>query len=118
VTAEGPRRISDREAVVVITGYFVPADASSVPVLVGTPGTDDLFVFAFSTEEKLASALASIRIGYERVVRVIDGAELLGEIAAVNQGGGRSYRIRVAVDPHKGDNGRVCFVELERKSGS
>ena len=43
----GPHRISDREVPIAFTGYFMPSQ--HVPVLVGMPGTDDLFIFVFST---------------------------------------------------------------------
>ena len=117
MTDSGPRRISDREVPIVITGYFMPThDAplivfSNTPVLVGMPDTDDLFIFVFSTEEKLASTMADIGIGYERVALVTDGRELLDEIMALNARGERPYWLRVAVDPYKADNGRVRFVE-------
>ena len=111
MTDIAPRRISDREVPLVLTGYFMPTHAPNVPVLIGMPGTDDLFVFVFSTEAKLASAMASIGMAYERVALVTDGRELLDEIKATNERGERPYRLRVAVDPYKTDNGRVRFVE-------
>ena len=111
MTDVAPRRISDREVPLKITGYFMPTHAPNAPVLIGMPGTDDLFIFVFSTEEKLASTMTAIGIEYERVSLVTDGRELLDEIKATNEGGKRPYRIRVAVDPYKADNGRVRFVE-------
>ena len=53
MTDDGPRRVSDREVPLAITGHFMPTQAPNAPVLVGMPGTDDLFVFVFSTEGKL-----------------------------------------------------------------
>ena len=111
MTVDAPRRISDREVSIVITGYLMPTDAPNVPVLVGMPGTDDLFIFAFSTEEKLASVMVSIGIEYARVAVVTDGRELLDDIEAINDRGDRPYRLRLAVDHYKADNGRVRFVE-------
>ena len=111
MTDVAPRRISDREVPIKITGYFMPTHAPNAPVLIGMPGTDDLFIFVFSTEEKLASTMTAIGIEYERVSLVTDGRELLDEIKATNESGKRPYRIRVAVDPYKADNGRVRFVE-------
>ena len=107
----GPRRISDREVPLRITGYFMPTFAPNVPVLIGMPGTDDLFMFVFSTEEKLSTTMAAIGIEYARVALVTDGRELLDEIAETNARGGRPYRLRMAVDPYKADNGRVRFAE-------
>jgi len=112
MTDVGPRRISDREVALVIDDYFMPTDAPNAPVLVGMPGTDDMFIFVFSTAEKLASAMKSIGIEYERVAIVTDGFELLDEIKATNDRGERPYQLRIAVDPYKADNGRVRFVEL------
>ena len=111
VVDTGPRRISDREVPIVITGFFMPTHAPNAPVLVGMPGTDDLFVFVFSTEEKLAAVMKAIGIEYARVALVLDGRELLDEIKATNDRGERPYRLRLAVDPYKADNGRVRFVE-------
>lgn len=111
MTDAAPRRISDREVPITITGYFMPTQAPNIPVLVGMPGTDDLFILVFSTEEKLASAMAALGIVYERVAIVTDGGELLDGIKATNEGDDRPYRIRLAVDPYKADNGRVRFAE-------
>ena len=106
-----PRRISDRAVPLVITGYLIPTGAPNMPVLIAMPGTDDLFIFAFSTEAKLASLMASIGVEYARVAGVTDGRELLDDIKAINDRNNRPYRIRLAVDPYKADNGRVRFVE-------
>lgn len=106
-----PRRISDREVSICIDGYFMPTDAPNVPTLIGMPGTDDLFIFVFSTEEKLVATMTSLGIEYARVARVTDGVELFDEIKATNESGARPYRIRFAVDAYKADNGRVRFVE-------
>jgi len=106
-----PRRISDREVPITITGYFMPTHAPNAPVLIGMPGTDDLFMFVFSTEEKLAAAMQAFQIDYARVAVVTDGRELIDEIGVTNARGGRPYQIRLAVDPYKADNGRVRFVE-------
>jgi hypothetical protein len=53
----------------------------------------------------------AIEIGYARVAIVADDRELLDEIKTTNESGGRPYRIRLAVDPYKADNGLVRFVE-------
>lgn len=115
MTSDALRRISDREVPLVLTGYVMPMIASNVPVLVGMPGTDDLFVFVFSTEEKLVAAMTSFEIEYLRVAVVTDGRELVDEMAASNDSGVRPYRIRLAVDPYKADNGRMRFVEPRRE---
>jgi hypothetical protein len=65
----------------------------------------------FATEEKLAAAMKDIGIDYARVAIVRDGRALIEEINTLNATGGRPYRIRLAVDPYKADNGRVRFVE-------
>lgn len=107
----GPYRINDRDVPLAITGYFMPTDAPNRPVLASMPDTDDLFIFVFATEEKLAAAMKDIGIDYARVAIVRDGRELIEEINTLNATGGRPYRIRLAVDPYKADNGRVRFVE-------
>jgi hypothetical protein len=107
----GPRRISDREVPVNLTGYFTPTHGENVPVLMGMPGTDDLFMFVFSTEEKLRAAMESFGVEYERIAQVTDGKELLADLAAQNATGERPYQLRLAIDPHKATNGRVQFVE-------
>ena len=107
----GPYRITDREVPLVITGYFMPTDAPNMPVLAGMPDTDDLFIFVFSTEDKLVASMKTIGIDYARIAIVRDGSELIDEINTRNATGGRPYRIRLAVDPYKADNGRVRFVE-------
>ncbi len=112
MTDSAPRRISDHELPIVITGYFMPTVAPNVPVLIGMPGTEDLFIFVFSSEDKLSSAMTAFGIAYARVAVVTDGRELIDEIQATNARGERPYRIRLAVDPYKADNGRVRFVEL------
>lgn len=118
MTDIAPRRISDREVPIVITGYFMPTHAPNAPVLIGMPGTDDLFVCVFSTEEKLASTMKGFGIKYDRVSVVTDGGELLDEIKATNESGERPYRLRLAVDPYKTDSGRVRFVEPMAPQGS
>jgi len=112
VTREAPRRISDREVARALTGYFMPTASPQVPVLVGMPGTDDLFVCVFSTEAKLVAAMSAFGIGYEGVAVVNDDAELLEGLREVNARGGRPYRIRLAVDLHKVDDGRGRFAEV------
>ena len=107
----GPYRITDREVPLAITGYFMPTEAPNMPVLSSMPDTDDLFILVFSTEAKLASSMKTIGIDYARVAIVRDGSELIDEINTLNATGGRPYRIRLAVDPYKADNGRVRFVE-------
>lgn len=111
MTDIAPRRISDREVPLVLTGYFMPTREQNIPVLASMPGTDDLFMFVFSTEEKLVASMRVLAIGYTRVSMVTDGRQLLDEVAATNAAGERPYRLRIAVDPYKADNGRVRFVE-------
>jgi len=111
VTTDAPRRITDREVPITLAGYFMPMIAPNVPVLMGMPGTDDLFIFVFSTEEKLVAVMTILGISYERLARVTDGIELIDEIEATNARGERPYKLRLAVDPYKADNGRVRFVE-------
>jgi hypothetical protein len=106
-----PRRISDREVSIEITGYFMPTRAPNVPVLIAMPGTDDLFIAVFSTEEKLAEMMGASRIEYARVSIVDDGRDLVDEIQAMNEAGGRPYRLRLAIDPYRTDDGRVRFSE-------
>lgn len=107
----GPYRITDREVPLAITGYFMPTEAPNKPVLASMPGTEDLFIFVFSTEDKLASSMTTLGIDYARIAFVRDGRELIDEINTLNATGGRPYRIRLAVDPYKADNGRVRFTE-------
>jgi len=111
VTDPAPRRISDREVPINLTGYFMPMIEPNVPVLLGMPGTDDLFVAVFSTEKKLRSTMRIFKIGYQRISKVTDGKDFIADIEATNQSGGRSYRIRIAIDPYRGPNGRLRFVE-------
>jgi hypothetical protein len=111
VTDLAPRRISDLEVPIAITGYFMPTHAPNAPVLVGMPGTDDLFVFVFSTEKKLVEMMEGFGIEYGRVSIVTHGRTLFDEIKALNETGERPYRIRLAVDPYKADNGCVRFSE-------
>lgn len=113
VTDDAPYRISDREVHLAITGYFMPTQAPNVPVLVGMPGTDDLFILVFSSKEKLVSVMESLGIGYEHTAIVTSGHELLADIKTVNESGDRPYRIRLAVDVYKADNGRVRFLEAQ-----
>ena len=111
MTDENPRRISDREVPLAIDGYFMPMHGPNVPVLVGMPGTDDLFVFVFSTGKKLDEAMKAFSIAYAHVSRVSSGKDLIAELNETNASGGRPYRIRLAVDPYKADNGKARFTE-------
>jgi hypothetical protein len=111
VTDGGPWRISDRVVPIAVTGYFMPTRAPNAPVLIGTSGTNDLFVCVFSTEEKLAEAMKDFGVEYARVAIVTDGAALVIEMATLNANSGRPYRVRLAVDPYKADNGHVRFLE-------
>lgn len=107
----GPRRISDREVPLVLTGYLMPTREQNVPVLASMPGTDDLFMFVFSSEDKLIASMRELAISYTRVSVVTDGSQLLDEVGATNAAGNRPYRLRIAVDPYKAESGRVRFVE-------
>lgn len=107
----GPRRISDREVPLVLTGYLMPTREQNVPVLASMPGTDDLFMFVFSSEAKLVASMRDLAIGYTRVSVVTDGGQLLDEVSATNAAAERPYRLRFAVDPYKAESGRVRFVE-------
>ena len=107
----GPYRVSDREVPIAITGYFMPTHERHVPVLLGMPGTDDLFIVVFSTEEKLVALMRAFDIAYERVAIVTSGRELMDEVEANNRTGTRPYRVRLAVDPYKTEDGRVRFSE-------
>lgn len=107
----GARRVSDREVPIAITGYFMPTHAPHTPVLLGMPGTDDLFIVVFSTEEKLVALMTAFGIAYERVAIVTSGRELIDEIEAKNRTEERPYRVRLAVDPYKTAEGRVRFTE-------
>jgi hypothetical protein len=104
------RRVSDREIDLKITGYFMPTHEPGVPVLAGMPGIDDLFILVFSTVDKLRAAMPDFGIDYARIAKVTSGVELLEEIDRLNQRG-RPYRIRLAVEPYKTENGRVRFIE-------
>jgi hypothetical protein len=121
VTTDALRRADDREEPVTITGYFVPTGAPKDdeevgdPVLVGLAGTADLFVFVFSTEEKLVAAMKVFGIRYASVARVIDGADLVANVVKMNAGSGGAYRVRVIVDAHKADDGSARFDELLRR---
>ena len=106
-----PRRISDREVPLQLTGYFMPLAEPGMPVLLGMPGTDDLFMFVFETEENLVKVMKSIDVTYAGVVVVWSGPELLASIAETNATGDRPYRIRIAVNPYKTEDGRVRFLE-------
>jgi hypothetical protein len=108
----GPYQISDRVVPINVTGYFMPSHGPHAPVLVGMGDTNDLFVCVFSTEEKLAASMKVFQIDYARVAIVTNGGELIDEMAALNKTSGRPYRVRLAVDPHKADNGRIRFVEV------
>ena len=89
----------------------MPLAAPGTPVLLGMPGTDDLFLLVFETEEALVEHMKSFDIAYEKVIVVFDGPELLASIAEENTTCGRPYRIRIAINPHKTDDGRVRFLE-------
>lgn len=115
--SEAPRRISKREMSFNIQGYFLPALLSNVPMLLGMPGTEDLFIAVFSTKEKLDALMQGFGIEYGRVSVVTDQYELLDDIEAVNQSEQRPYRIRLAIDAYKTEDGRVRFTEpLPRKN--
>lgn len=86
----GPWRVSDREVPIAITGYFMPTHAPHMPVLLGMPGTDDLFIVVFSTKNKLVSAMIAFDIAYECVAIVTNGRELLDEIETKNRTRGAS----------------------------
>lgn len=111
MTDNASRRISDRVLAIRLTGYFMPIFEPHQPVLVGMPGSDDLFIFVFSTEAKLVATMMSFGIEYKDVAIVTDGRGLLDEIGSPHASGDRPYRIRLAVDPYKADNGRARFIE-------
>lgn len=114
----GPRQISDRAQSVDVTGYFMPFETPLRPVLVGMPDTDDLFVLVFSSRDLLVASMASLGIEYAGVSIVSDGGELADEMVQLNALAERPYRIRLAVDVHRADNGRLHFVEVPLPQGS
>jgi hypothetical protein len=108
---EAPKQISDRVLAITLTGYFMPVYETRQPVLCGMPGTEDLFINVFSTEDKLRSVMADLAIDFDRIQRIIDGQVFLESVEENNAAGGRPYRLRVAVDPYKLPNGNIRFVE-------
>jgi hypothetical protein len=88
-------------------------DYPSQPVLVGMPGTDDLFICLFSTEEKLRQSFADFNIDFEKIVVIIDGPTFLESIKEDIARTKRPYELRIAVDPFKvPETGRVRFREI------
>lgn len=84
----------------------------SQPVLVGMPGTDDLFICLFSTEEKLRTSFADFHIEFEKIVVIMDGHVFIESIKEDIARQKRPYELRIAVDPHKTDRGTVRFQEI------
>lgn len=111
-TTEGPVQISSRVTIMDITGYLMPALEGNQPVLVGMPGTDDLFIMLFSDVEKLIKTMMEFDLHFDRIKEVMNGPEFLDSIREDIRKGGRSYELRVAVDAYKHENGRIRFTEI------
>lgn len=110
-TSDAPRRISNRELSIDVTGYLMPANDDRSPILVGMAGTDDLFILLFSNRELLVRLTADFGIDFERVQIVTDGRDFLDGIIETNAQKLRPYRIRVAIDMYKTPNGKQRFSE-------
>lgn len=110
---QNPRQVSDLAVGVDVTGYFMPTVEPHDPVLIGMPGTDDLFVCVFASREMLAATMRAFEIPYEGVAVVEDGFALADEMAKKNAIGERPYRIRLAVDMRAVDGGGARFVEVQ-----
>ena len=109
---EGPKPISNKVVHLSITGYLMPVYEDRQPVLLGMPGTDDLFICLFSEEEKLRSVMAELQIYFHKIVVIMDGPIFLESIKEDIAAQKRPYELRIAVDPYKHENGRVRFQEI------
>lgn len=111
MTDDGPRQISDRVLEMTITGYLMPYLDDGAPILCGMPGTEDLFVLLFSSKAKLEAMMKAYNLEYESIKVVTDGREFVSGIDEENTKG-RPYRIRIAVDAYKHENGRIRYTEV------
>ena len=112
-TTDGPRPISNKVVHISITGYLMPVYEDRQPVLLGMPGTDDLFICIFSEEEKLRSVMAELHIFFHKIVVIMDGPIFLESIKEDIAAQKRPYELRIAVDPYKvPETGRVRFQEI------
>lgn len=106
--SEAPTRVSDRVHRLNIDGYLMAVDAEAQPVLLAMPGTEDRFVAIFSSPDKLDALYRASGVPYTRVQQIVDGPEFLESLAENIL----PFRLRVAVDLRRMENGRVRFLEI------
>jgi len=106
--ADAPKRISDRILRLDIDGYLMPVDDVGQPVLLAMPGTDDQFIPVFSSKAKLDAVFSAYGIDYVRIKRIDHGPTFLASLTE----NVLSFRLRVAVDAYKHENGRLRFTEI------
>lgn len=85
-----------------ISGHVLPW-ADGWPVLIVMEGSPDLCVPVFSTVEKLVDMMA--QIGYQSIKLIDDPHEFLDSVPP---------DLRVVIDPHFHENGRVRYTEILR----
>lgn len=103
-----PKRVSDRIHDLNIDGYLMAVDSVDQPILLGMPGTEDKFVAVFSTKEKLEALHDEYAIGFTRIKQIDDGPDFLDSLKENLL----PFRLRVAVDAYKHENGRMRFLEI------
>lgn len=109
---ESEPKLVGRVSELSISGYLMPAHMNRQPVLIGMAGTEDLFIVAFSTEEKLRTFMDAVNVDYDRIQMITNGAEFIESIDEENDRKTRPFLLRIAVDPYKHENGNWRFIEV------
>ena len=95
-----------------LTGYLMPAHSNRQPVLIGMAGTNDLFIVVFPDPEKLRDFMAQVNVGFDRIQVITDGSDFIESIEEANAKDGRNYKLRIAANPYKHENGNWRFTEI------
>lgn len=99
-----PRRVSNKVLHLDLTGAIF-LWREEAPVLTQLQRGGDLYLPLFSLKSNLDRFLKDYPIPYDRIKQVSDGPEFLSSIPP---------GIKVMLDPHKHENGRMRFREVFR----
>lgn len=103
-----PPKPTGREAVVKLAGMLLMWKTGQ-PVLLRVAGQRGNCIPVFSSRETLDRAAREIALlAYESIKQIDDGQQFLEDMRAQN--------VRIIVDPHFGQNGRVRYLDIREQT--
>lgn len=103
-----PRMVSTKILEIDITGYLMPMDSTGRPFLICMTGTDDRFLPIYSDKQTLDASFAECGFECRSIMQIDDGPEFLQSVSEND----KLFRLRIAVDPHRKENGMIGYTEI------